>query len=36
MFRASIQVEDINIARVKCDNNQEYKRKGEGIEEPVV
>jgi hypothetical protein len=33
-FKVSIQVENINIARVKGDNW--YERKGECIEEPVV
>jgi hypothetical protein len=33
-FKVSIQVEDINIARVKGDNW--YERKGEYIEDHVV
>jgi hypothetical protein len=32
----SILVEDLNIQRVRGDNNQGYKRKDEGIEELVV
>jgi hypothetical protein len=35
-FNVSIQVEDINIARVNSDNRQGYERKDEGIEEPTV
>jgi hypothetical protein len=32
----SIEVEDLNITRVKGDNKQGYERKDEGIDEPVV
>jgi hypothetical protein len=35
-FKVSIQVEDINIARVNGDNRQGYEGKNEGIEEPAV
>jgi hypothetical protein len=35
-FKVSIQVEDINISRVKGDNRQKYEKRDEDIEEPVV
>jgi hypothetical protein len=35
-FKVSIQVEDINIARVKGDNRQGYERKDECNEESVI
>jgi hypothetical protein len=35
-FKVSIQVEYINILKVKGDNRQKYERRDEDIEEPVV